>query len=108
MAKQFGDPTAQRLGRLHLTAEAHRSVGTLLYRPLAAYACPFLFGWAKPVPVYLGKTCVIPNATWRLCSGWSRSKSGNGIVLGNHCGCWRASPGRFMAGMPMQYMEYMV
>ena len=53
MAKQFGDPTAQRLGRLTLNPLKHIDpLGTLLVPGLLLLMhAPFLFGWAKPVPV---------------------------------------------------------
>ncbi len=52
-ANQLGDPTAARLGRLSLNPLRHVDpVGTVLV-PLALklLGSPFLFGWAKPVPV---------------------------------------------------------
>lgn len=58
VAKLFGDPTAEKLGRLSLNPIRHIDpVGTILV-PLLLIATtslmggsPFLFGWAKPVPV---------------------------------------------------------
>jgi Zn-dependent protease len=52
-ANRLGDPTAARLGRLSLNPLRHVDpVGTVLV-PLALklMGSPFLFGWAKPVPV---------------------------------------------------------
>ncbi|HYA37866.1 MAG TPA: site-2 protease family protein [Candidatus Methylomirabilis sp.] len=52
MAKQFGDPTAQRLGRLTLNPLKHIDpVGTVLVPALLLVLGGFIFGWAKPVPV---------------------------------------------------------
>src|SRR3990172_4204604 len=52
VAKQFGDPTAQRLGRLTLNPIKHIDpVGTLLVPGLLLLLGGFIFGWAKPVPV---------------------------------------------------------
>lgn len=53
MAKAFGDPTAERLGRLTLNPIAHIDpFGTILLPAfLFLMGSPFLFGWAKPVPV---------------------------------------------------------
>lgn len=53
MAKQFGDPTALRLGRLTLNPLKHVDpIGTILVPGLLLLLhVPFLFGWAKPVPV---------------------------------------------------------
>lgn len=52
-AKRLGDPTASDLGRLTLNPLKHVDLlGTVLV-PLALklLGSPFLFGWAKPVPV---------------------------------------------------------
>jgi len=52
MAKKFGDPTAQRLGRLTLNPLKHIDpVGTILVPGLLLLLGGFVFGWAKPVPV---------------------------------------------------------
>lgn len=52
VAKQFGDPTAQRLGRLTLNPLKHIDpVGTVLVPGLLLLLGGFIFGWAKPVPV---------------------------------------------------------
>jgi Zn-dependent protease len=53
MAKQLGDPTAQRLGRLTLNPLKHIDpVGTLLVPAmLVLLRTGFVFGWAKPVPI---------------------------------------------------------
>jgi len=58
VAKSLGDPTAQRLGRLTLNPIKHIDpVGTIIV-PVSLLVLgylsggrPFLFGWAKPVPV---------------------------------------------------------
>ena len=52
MAKQFGDPTAQRLGRLTLNPLKHIDpIGTVAVPVLLLVLGGFIFGWAKPVPV---------------------------------------------------------
>lgn len=53
VAKRFGDPTAQRLGRLTLNPLKHIDpVGTVLIPALLLLLkAGFLFGWARPVPV---------------------------------------------------------
>lgn len=52
VAKRFGDPTAQRLGRLTLNPIKHIDpVGTILVPGLLLLLGGFIFGWAKPVPV---------------------------------------------------------
>lgn len=53
VAYRLGDPTAKLMGRLTLNPFAHVDlVGTVLV-PLVLFVtgAPFLFGWAKPVPV---------------------------------------------------------
>lgn len=51
-ALQFGDRTAQMLGRLTLNPIKHVDpVGTILVPGLLAFTTGFIFGWAKPVPV---------------------------------------------------------
>jgi Zn-dependent protease len=52
MAKQLGDPTAQRLGRLTLNPIKHIDpLGTVLIPSLAFLLGGVIFGWAKPVPI---------------------------------------------------------
>ena len=52
VAKQFGDPTAQMLGRLTLNPIRHIDpIGTVLVPIALAVSTGFIFGWAKPVPV---------------------------------------------------------
>src|SRR5574337_1767637 len=60
-ARSFADRTAERLGRISLKPLRHIDpVGTLLVpgMMIAAAAAfggpPFIFGWAKPVPVNFG------------------------------------------------------
>lgn len=52
-----GDPTAKEAGRLTLNPINHIDpVGTILLPGLLiATHAPFLFGWAKPVPVHFGR-----------------------------------------------------
>ena len=52
VARRFGDPTAERMGRLTLNPIKHVDpVGTLILPMLLAVANAPIFGWAKPVPV---------------------------------------------------------
>jgi len=53
VANKLGDPTARMLGRLTLNPVKHIDpVGTLLIPAvLILLHSPFLFGWAKPVPI---------------------------------------------------------
>ena len=56
VARMFGDQTAAMLGRVTLNPIKHIDpVGTIAV-PLIMYLAhaPFLFGWAKPVPVNFG------------------------------------------------------
>jgi len=57
VAKQLGDDTASVLGRLTLNPIAHVDpVGTIaLPAMLLLMGSPFMFGWAKPVPVNFGR-----------------------------------------------------
>ena len=52
-AWRLGDPTAHRLGRVSLNPFRHIDLfGTILLPALLLFVrAPFLFGWAKPVPV---------------------------------------------------------
>lgn len=59
VAKWYGDPTAERLGRLTLNPLKHIDpIGTVLV-PLFMFVtssqlgAPMVFGWAKPIPVNL-------------------------------------------------------
>lgn len=53
VARQFGDRTAESLGRVTLNPVRHVDpIGTILVPAvLMLMKAPFLFGWAKPVPV---------------------------------------------------------
>jgi Zn-dependent protease len=52
MARQFGDRTAEMLGRLTINPLKHIDpLGTVIVPALALMTTGFLFGWAKPVPV---------------------------------------------------------
>ena len=57
VAKLFGDDTAQRLGRLTLNPLAHIDpLGTvILPGAMLLMGSPFMFGWAKPVPIATGR-----------------------------------------------------
>jgi Zn-dependent protease len=52
-ANKLGDPTAYSLGRVTLNPIAHIDpIGTIIFPIiLVVMRSPFLFGWAKPVPV---------------------------------------------------------
>ena len=55
-ADRLGDPTARMLGRISLNPLVHVDpVGTILFPLLAIVAGVPLIGWAKPVPVNVGR-----------------------------------------------------
>ncbi len=73
-AYRLGDPTAKMLGRMTIDPRAHVDpVGTILF-PLMMflYPGPFLFGWAKPVPVTV-ENLNKPRTGWGL-GGISRAR----------------------------------
>jgi len=52
VAKHFGDSTAYMLGRVTLNPVKHIDlVGTIVLPIVTVLISPFMFGWAKPVPV---------------------------------------------------------
>ena len=52
VARQFGDRTAEMLGRLTINPLKHIDpIGTVVVPAIALMTTGFLFGWAKPVPV---------------------------------------------------------
>jgi Zn-dependent protease len=53
VAQKRGDPTAKMMGRLTLNPMAHADIfGTVIFPLMGMFTgWPFLFGWAKPVPV---------------------------------------------------------
>lgn len=56
VAEKLGDPTARALGRITLNPLVHIDlVGTIILPGILLLSgSPFLFGWAKPVPVNFG------------------------------------------------------
>ncbi len=55
-ADRLGDPTARLLGRVSLNPIVHADpIGTVLFPLLAAIGGVPLIGWAKPVPVNVGR-----------------------------------------------------
>lgn len=57
VAKLLGDNTAEQMGRLTLNPLAHIDpIGTVILPGLMlVMGSPFMFGWAKPVPVSIGR-----------------------------------------------------
>jgi len=107
VAKQFGDPTAQRLGRLTLNPLKHIDpVGTILVPGLLLLLGGFIFGWAKPVPVTWGNlrhpkrdmaivAVAGPVANLIMALVWAMIAR-LGVYLGPHS--W--------FGLPLQYMGF--
>jgi Zn-dependent protease len=55
-ANQLGDPTARLLGRISLNPLVHADpIGTVVFPLIAAISGAPLIGWAKPVPVTVGR-----------------------------------------------------
>ena len=55
-ADRLGDPTARLLGRVSLNPIVHADpIGTVLFPLLASISGAPLIGWAKPVPVNIGR-----------------------------------------------------
>jgi Zn-dependent protease len=65
VARLLGDDTAWRLGRVTFNPLKHIDpFGTILLPGLLLLLhSPFLFGYAKPVPINFGR-CTIRGATW--------------------------------------------
>ena len=65
MAYRYGDTTAKNAGRLSINPLVHIDpVGTIVVPAvLFATGAPFLFGWAKPVPIHVRE--VIKNAGYK-------------------------------------------
>jgi Zn-dependent protease len=65
MAYRYGDNTAKDAGRLSINPLVHVDlVGTIIVPAvLFITGAPFLFGWAKPVPIYIRE--VIRNAGYK-------------------------------------------
>src|SRR5262245_17742518 len=54
-ADRLGDPTARLLGRVSLNPLVHADLfGTIIF-PIVGMLSGFMFGWAKPVPVNVGR-----------------------------------------------------
>ena len=55
-ADRLGDPTARLLGRVSLNPLVHADpIGTILFPLIAMVSGAPLIGWAKPVPVTIGR-----------------------------------------------------
>ena len=65
MAYRYGDNTAKDAGRLSINPLVHVDpVGTIVVPAVLFFTgAPFLFGWAKPVPIYIRE--VIKNAGYK-------------------------------------------
>ena len=84
VANLFGDDTAKRAGRLTLNPVAHVDpVGTLIVPALMALSGIGVFGWAKPVPVNVGRL---------------RSPRNQGVLVSLAGPIVNAAPGRRVRG----------
>src|SRR6476619_1526806 len=105
VARMFGDQTAWMLGRVTLNPLKHIDpVGTVLVPAvLFLLKSPFLFGWAKPVPVNFGNlrhpkrdllwvAAAGPAANFAMALGWA-------LLFGF------ASGGSALAGDAVKYMS---
>ena len=65
MAYRYGDNTAKDAGRLSINPLVHIDpIGTIVVPAVLFFSgAPFLFGWAKPVPIYIRE--VIRNAGYK-------------------------------------------
>lgn len=83
VADRLGDPTARKLGRITFNPIPHIDlVGTILVPMLMLTFTGFLIGWAKPVPVSVGRlrspkrdmaivAAAGPGANLLMALGWS-------------------------------------
>lgn len=71
VAKRFGDSTAWMLGRVTLNPVKHMSaIGTVVVPIVTLALTPFMFGWAKPVPVNFGNLKPLrPGMFWVAIAG---------------------------------------
>ena len=104
VARQLGDPTAERMGRLTLNPLPHIDpIGTVvLPLMLVVMGSPFVFGWARPVPVNFANLrqpkrdmvkvalagpatnialAVLSAAAFHALGGWTPLGGGGGFVL---------------------------
>jgi Zn-dependent protease len=109
MARKLGDPTAMMLGRLTLNPIKHVDpIGTVLVPVmLLLMQMPFIFGWAKPVPVTWENlrnpkrdmalvAAAGPISNLFMATGWALIMK-LGFLLGNSLD-WLAWPLIYMGG----------
>jgi Zn-dependent protease len=122
VAEKLGDDTARRLGRITLNPLVHIDpVGTvLLPAVLFAMNSPFLFGWAKPVPVQFANLrggrrdmalvaasgpltnfllAVVSAGVFRIVEAWLHQGHG----MGSPWVGWIAEPLRAMAVISVEF-----
>jgi len=93
-ARYYGDPTAERAGRLTLNPINHVDpIGTVVVPLLLLFSgSPWLFGWAKPVPVVFGnlrnprRDMVVvaaagPASNLAMALGWSIIAASHPVLL---------------------------
>jgi Zn-dependent protease len=97
VANRLGDPTAAQMGRLTLNPLRHIDpIGSVLVPvALKLLGAPFLFGWAKPVPVnfrnlhHLPRDIALvaaagPASNLLMLCGWTAV-----LAVGGHSPLWR-------------------
>jgi Zn-dependent protease len=122
VAEKRGDDTARRLGRITLNPLVHIDpVGTILLPAvLFAMNSPFLFGWAKPVPVQFANLrggrqdmalvaasgpltnfllAVVSAGVFRIVEAWLH----HGHGMGSPWAGWIAEPLRAMAVISVEF-----
>ncbi|MDO4998298.1 MAG: site-2 protease family protein [Neisseria sp.] len=92
-ARRYGDPTPEQFGRLTLNPLVHIDLfGTIIVPLLMFLFTPFVFGWAKPVPID-SRRFSHPRQAWRAISAVGPLANlsmafvwGLGFVLAPHVG----------------------
>lgn len=109
VASLFGDQTARLTGRLTLNPLYHIDLmGTIVIPILMLLLTPFMFGWAKPVPVdsrqmrhpRVGMICVGlagPLANLAMALGWGLIAK-LGMLADYHNLAWLGVPLEYMGG----------
>lgn len=84
-ARYWGDNTAEQYGRLTLNPLPHIDlVGTIIVPLLTLMFTPFLFGWARPIPID-SRNFRNPRLAWR-CRVRPAVESGDGCSVGRGFG----------------------
>ena len=82
-ALKFGDPTAYKMGRLTLNPLAHLDIMGTAVLFFTLLFSPFMFGWAKPVPVNPMNFRNIRVADFWVSAAGPLSNLGLGFIFGS-------------------------